>query len=171
MTSMTKAVPGAESADGRLAWSPQLDLRNCGVDAVKRTVQTLPAAAWEPWLADYILASGGTELEVARASAQFCAGFAAFLKDPSTGLEPNIRAAGFLDAHPAAQVALFTRLGQAFLGYIAYAMGHATLEADGGLPYRAALERLLAAGAEMQRTLTTLAAFVAAEPAEKPQEA
>jgi hypothetical protein len=151
MLGQLREVPGARTADGKLSWAPELDLRNCGIDMVRRALLALEDdQAWQPWFADYCKLSGVTGADVGHTAALFADALARFLKDPASDPGQHLRDVGFFEEPLPCQQALFAQMGQIALGHFAYAIRQTTAPADSvGLPYQAALQRVLDGGAQL----------------------
>lgn len=156
-----KLVVDIDGANKKLAWSAQVDLRNCGLGGINQAIERLDTGQWEPWFGDYIKLSGLDAADLDDAIVKFIAGLSAFLVDPGYGrLLLCLTTSGFLASPQPCQLAIMARLGQMYLAHYSYAIGHSTpvmVEVGGGaseeglvvdpdLPYAASLTRLIAMG-------------------------
>ncbi len=159
MMSQVKTIEGRQ-----LQWSPQLDLRNCGVDMMTLAIKRLQEKAYEPWFGAYLAEHGVGEAELGMTCAAFARAVAGYLAAPTGNIHAAFEAAGVLDEPPARLAALYMTMGQISLGHFAYAMGHSNAQplpgvtftaesVDPTLPYAAALARLLDEGTRIAAQL------------------
>lgn len=151
-----------DGKEARLSWSPQVDLRNCGLDGIVRAIEGVDVAFWEPWFADYLKLSGFHAARLELTCRKLIEGIRAFLADRSRELGACLDESGFLSEPGPCQLAILGRLGQMYLAHYAYAVGgssvvkveeHETLGVDPDMPFAPALRKLLDEGDRIARTL------------------
>ncbi len=131
-----------ENPQGTIGWCPQFDLRNTGIDAVRRAVAGLAKPHWEPWFSEYVELSGVSEADLGAACEQFTRAFANYLKGDADDFGKALEEAGFYTSHKACQLAIFGRLGQVYMGHICYAIKTATHEEGQASPLAPAIARV-----------------------------
>lgn len=98
---------------GNKQWyDPQRDLAYCWKTLVGGAADGLAETRWEDWFKDYFLHVGLTEEEIGRAFQVYVLAMANFTKEEFNTPREAMMAAGWFDLPPAAQAALFLKLGQ-----------------------------------------------------------
>jgi hypothetical protein len=151
--SEVRKVAGAETPDGLLAWSPQLDLRNCGPQMLTQAIVALKdEASWPTWVADFLAARQVSHAELAEACVAFVAAFTHVRHHPDDTLAQALADRGFLALRPEAQMPLMALVGLRAVGMIEYAVREASA-VGAETPYAAVLARMGAAADETAAAL------------------
>jgi hypothetical protein len=138
MLSAVKQTP-----DGVLGWSPQTDLRNCGLPLILRTIQELVLVAQtEPIAADHLVF--GVE--------RFVLMIRLILEDPDLGPEAAREGSGYAAIAPEYRRTIEAALGRQAIGMVIFACRAAAIVGEEP-PYKQALAELVAGGAAVAEAL------------------
>lgn len=155
VTSTVHRVPDAPG--GELRWSPMLDLRNCGMDAVRRAVTSLERSRWEAWMVPFLGEVGVTHNDVGRACLAYVQSLKAVVVAGPIDLVGILRDSGFAAAHPRTQALIFCQIGRQMMGMSILGMTTTLVDPSGS--YAASLAAL---GEAAEATAATLMAAPAA---------
>lgn len=123
---MISMIPKSGGPDA-LPYSPESDLRHCGVGMVIRVFQTFNAAfsdvdGPQPWLLEYAARSVGTCMDLADACNAMAQALARTIDDPDVVFGEALEAAGFNAVPRGIREAVAAQIGRQALGMTIFAV-------------------------------------------------
>ncbi len=136
---------GLERHPSFSTYTPELDLRNCGLRLVAAALDCLNPVLAGAHLDRYAEAMGIPKSSIADAAMKFAQGVERCLTDPDASLEGGLRSSGFLSCPRPAQETVLAQIGRATLGATAAGL-KMSARLEEALPYAVALKEVIEAG-------------------------